>query len=67
MISKEILLQFIQSYQYKDKEQIFICLNCLNSWNNKGFKKKDKVYICINCNEVVLNCKEENDTNRDNL
>lgn len=37
------------------KEQVYICLSCLNSWEDKGFEfnKKDFSFICLNCAKVV--------------
>ena len=35
------------------KEQVFICLECLNDWSEEGFNLKSNIVICNSCGETV--------------
>ena len=53
----------IQFTQDIVKEQAYICLNCLNSWGEKGFliKKEEDFWriICNNCEEIIWKEKQD--------
>jgi len=58
-LSKEEILNIIKENseitEELAKEQVYICLNCNNSWEDSGFtfNKIGFSYICNSCEEIV--------------
>lgn len=60
-LTKEEILEIISKHSEQEiteetaKEQIYVCLNCSNSWEDKGFtfNKIGFNYSCNKCKEIV--------------
>jgi len=52
------------------KEQVFICLNCFNSWEDKGFFLEETEYkilaYCNNCQEIIWETQKCQKQEKDN-